>query len=200
LGDEAAVDLRVVDNLAIGYGMGWNVAERVNAYADPLSVLAISAVDVWVHQPYVAVWVLSLILTSVVVALVAVRIASDVAGALLAIALLTFSKSFIEYSSGGFQTPLTVALLAAFWTAYWRRRPDGRRLLRLTLCAALCALTDASAVVLMVPGIVTAARRMDARTRARALAGGATPLLLWLIFASVYYGFFVPNPAIAWWH
>src|SRR5262249_10125538 len=120
IADAAAIDLRVADNFVNGYGLRWNVAERGQAYTDPLWILALSGVDVFVHQPYVAAWTLSIVLTVAAAAGVAFGVAVDAAAALLALLLFTFSKSFVEYSMAGFQAPLTVVLLAAFWLAYWQ--------------------------------------------------------------------------------
>jgi arabinofuranosyltransferase len=200
IADDAAIDLRVVENFVSGHGLRWNVAERVQSFTDPLWVLAVSAIDAFVRQPYIAVWVLSLVLTIAAVWIVAFAVAADTAAALLAIATLTFSKAFVEYSCAGFQTPLTVTLVAAFWALYWRMRPDGRRLSALTLCAALCALTDVFAVVLLIPATIVAAARVDPGARLRALGRGGAPLFAWLLVVAVYYGFLLPNPAIAWWH
>ena len=197
IADEAAIELRVAQNLVSGYGMRWNVADRVQAYVDPLWVLLVSWTDWIVGQPFASAWLLSLVLTASAVAVIAFRLASDAAAAMMAIALVTFSKTFVEYSVSGFQTPLTVALLAAFFWMYWREGPAQRRLTMLTFFAALLALTDPLAILLVLPPLFAAAARVERRARGRSIATGAAPLAAWLIFAVVYYGFIVPNPLVA---
>lgn len=196
IADDAGIELRVVENFVTGNGLRWNVAERVQAYSDPLWVLLLSAIDFFERQPYLSAWVVSLVLTTVAALAIAFRLAADAAG-MMAIALLIFSKAFVEYSVSGFQTPLTVMLLVAFWIAYWKRRPEAGRLTALAFLAGLLVLTDPLAVVLVLPGLVVAAARVDRRTRVRAIAVGAAPAAAWLVFAAVYYGFLLPNTATA---
>ena len=197
LADDAAIELRVVENFVAGNGLRWNVAERVQAYSDPLWVLLLSAIDFFERQPYLSAWAVSLVLTAVAALAIAFRLAADAAAGMIALALLIFSKAFVEYSVSGFQTPLTVMLLAAFWIAYWKRPPGAGRLTALAFLAGLLVLTDPLGVVLVLPGLVVAAARVDRRTRVRAIAIGAAPAAAWLVFAAVYYGFLLPNTATA---
>jgi len=200
IADDAAIALRVVQNFVSGYGLRWNVADRVLTFTDPLWVLLLSAVDVVVRQPYIASWLVSIGLTIGAAAAIAVFGAVDAASGLLAIAVLTFSKAFVEYCASGFETPLVVALVAAFWITYWRTRGSAHRLRVLTAVASLCALTDPLATILLLPGLVVAGTFVERRTRIRAVAIGVAPLILWLAFATVYYGSPVPNPIVAAWH
>jgi arabinofuranosyltransferase len=197
IADEAAIELRVAQNLVSGSGMRWNVAERVQAFADPLWVLLLSASDWIVRQPFVSAWLLSLVLIGCAVAVVVFELASDAAAAMMAVALVTFSKTFVEYSVSGFQTPLTVALLAGFFLTYWREPAARTRVTLLALFAALVALTDPLATLLVLPPLFVAAARVDGHARLRSIMIGAAPLAAWLIFAAVYYGFVLPNPMVA---
>ena len=42
--DDAYITFRTIDNLVHGYGLRWNVADRVQSYTHPLWMLALSAV------------------------------------------------------------------------------------------------------------------------------------------------------------
>jgi arabinofuranosyltransferase len=42
--DDAYITFRTVDNFIHGYGLTWNVAERVQAYTHPLWMLLLSGV------------------------------------------------------------------------------------------------------------------------------------------------------------
>ena len=44
LSDDAYITFRTVDNVVNGYGLTWNVVERVQAYTHPLWMLLLSAV------------------------------------------------------------------------------------------------------------------------------------------------------------
>src|SRR5690242_15013574 len=52
VGDDAYITFRVVDNFINGYGLRWNVAERVQTYTNPLWMLLMSAAYVVSHVVY----------------------------------------------------------------------------------------------------------------------------------------------------
>src|ERR1700756_4952216 len=50
--DDAYITLRTVDNLVSGYGLRWNVAERVQTYTHPLWMLALTLPYALTREPY----------------------------------------------------------------------------------------------------------------------------------------------------
>src|SRR5258708_3012383 len=62
LSDDAYITFRTVDNFIHGYGLTWNVDERVQVYTHPLWMLLISAVSFCTHELYYSVLVLSVTL------------------------------------------------------------------------------------------------------------------------------------------
>ena len=42
MSDDAYITLRTIDNFVRGYGLRWNVAERVQSYTDPLWMLLLA--------------------------------------------------------------------------------------------------------------------------------------------------------------
>lgn len=52
LSDDAYITLRTVDNFVNGYGLRWNIAERVQAYTHPLWMFFLSGVCVVTHEAY----------------------------------------------------------------------------------------------------------------------------------------------------
>jgi arabinofuranosyltransferase len=195
--DGAFVDLRTVANVITGHGLRWNVDERVQAFSDPLWVLLLSLVSLLIHQPYAVVLAVSIFLTLFTAAVLSSRIAVNPFAALIALAILTFSRSFIEYATAGFQTPLVYVLVATFWAAYLDRS-SGDQTRRLMLLASLCALTDWSALLAIGPGLVAALH--ETRPRGRDLAVAVAPVAAWVLFAAWYYGAVIPPPIVAAWH
>ena len=65
--DDAYITLRVVDNFTHGYGLTWNVDERVQVFTHPLWMFMLSAIYCVVRDVY-----FSTILLSVVVSFAAV--------------------------------------------------------------------------------------------------------------------------------
>jgi arabinofuranosyltransferase len=196
--DGAFVDLRTVANVAAGNGLRWNVDERVQTFTDPLWVLLVSAVTILVHHPYVAVLLTAIALTLCAAAILAWRVAVSTFAALIGLALLTFSRSFIEYGTSGYSTPLTYLLIVMFWSVdfEWHGQPSVTR--RLLLIASLLFLTEWTTVVAILPALLEVWRRN--RPRPRDLAVAASPLIAWIVFAAWYYGAIVPTPIVAAWH
>jgi len=194
--DGAFVDLRTVANVAAGHGLRWNVDERVQAFTDPLWVVLVSAVNLLVQQPYIAVLLISIVLTLAAVWLLTARVAVNPFAALVAVAFLTFSRSFIEYATGGFQTPLVYLLMVMFWATSLER--DANCTTRLLLIASLCALKDWTAVLALVPALI--ATLASTRPRVQNVLAGVSPVIAWMLFAAWYYGAVIPSPIVAAWH
>ena len=137
LSDDAYITLRTVDNFIHGYGLTWNVDERVQVYTHPLWMGLLSALYFCTHEMYYSVLALSLLLSVLAVALVAVYLARSLALGLLAILLLAASKAFVDYCTSGLENPLTHLLLVLFLLVYFSERWRRHRLFYLALLAAL---------------------------------------------------------------
>jgi arabinofuranosyltransferase len=131
------------------------------------------------------------------VGVIVFRAADSVESAVLALALLLLSKSFVDYSTSGLETPLTHLLLGTFGIVYLR---GGRRVAALGalgLLSALAALNRLDVSLMLLPALVWAALRSPSHGRLRSLLPGIILLLLWEAFSIVYYGFPFPNTAYA---
>jgi arabinofuranosyltransferase len=197
ISDDAAITLRTVLNVTHGFGLTYNIGERVQTFTHPLWTLWLTAVYLIVANIYTAAFVGSIAMALVAFWLALSRAASVWQAASVAV-LLLFSRAFVDYSTSGLENPLTCVLLAATALA-WIRLEDrpARRLTVLALLALLLYLTRPDAVLLVAPLVIVACRRLPVRAVARALAIGALPALAWTLFALVYYGFPFPNTAYA---
>jgi arabinofuranosyltransferase len=207
--DDAFITLRTVRNLVAGDGLRWNLIERVQVYTHPLWMLLLSAAYAFRPDPYRVTMAVSIALSVATVWLVAFRLARELRAALLAVAVLVSSKSFMDFCTSGLENPLVHLLYAAFWMevtgSAWRRPPSvpetappEARLTRLALLAALLGTCRLDALLLVSPALLAQAVRDRADRRAlwRGLAGLA-PLFAWELFSLVYYGFLFPNTAYA---
>jgi arabinofuranosyltransferase len=120
-------------------------------------------------------------------------------GALLIVWLLT-SKAFVDYTASGLENPLSYLLLAVFYSFYltlptsWTADLKGLRYL--VLLASLAFLTRPDAVVLYALPLVDVAWRAYGRHRwgiLRPVLAGLSPAIVWSAFATIYYGFPLPN-------
>ncbi len=195
--EDAFITFRVIDNALHGYGLVWNVGERVQPYTHPLwalLLLAFSAINGDIFQTSL---VLSLVLTLACVALI-VRHSQGVWTALWAVLALLFSEAFIEYSGAVLENALAHALIAGLVVA-WRLYPAelGRRAWIAALCGGLLVITRHDFALLVAPAMLVFFARSQGRSRWAVLAAGALPLVLWSAFSLVYYGSPWPNSAYA---
>ncbi|HUR35510.1 MAG TPA: hypothetical protein VM032_17025 [Vicinamibacterales bacterium] len=199
MGDDAYITYRVVWNFVHGYGLTFNPDERVQAYTHPLWMLVISAAHVLTREFFftgtVVSWAFDI--ATLVVLMRWSRTAPK--GAVLVIWLLT-SKAFVDYTDSGLENPLSYFLVALFYIRYldrpWGVTPDSAELRRLFLLGSLAFLNRPDAVLLfaipLAELLIMGLRRRPRRIVVPVLAGLA-PAVLWLIFATVYYGFPLPN-------
>ena len=195
--EDAFITFRVIDNALHGYGLVWNVGERVQVYTHPLWTLLLLAFSAFTGNIFHTALVLSLALTITCVALIA-RNSVGRWTALWAVLALLFSEAFVEYSSASLENALAHALVAALVVA-WVRFPvdSGRRAWVVALCAGLLVVTRHDFAMLVGPVVVSLLIRAKGRDRWLALLAAALPLVLWSAFSLFYYGSPWPNSAFA---
>jgi arabinofuranosyltransferase len=199
MGDDAYITFRVVWNFVNGYGITFNPDERVQAYTHPLWMLVLSAAYAATREFFFTATVLSWAFSIAAVA-VLVRWARTLPRAALIVAWLISSKAFIDYTGSGLESPLSYLLLAVFYTRYLDR-PVGapltdRDLRWFLFVASLAFLTRPDAVLLYafpVGEMVLRSLRARGRLALRPVLIGFSPAILWLAFATFYYGFPLPN-------
>lgn len=197
LHDDAFITFRTVDNFVHGFGLRWNVAERVQTYTHPAWMLLMTALYAATHEIYVTVIVCSLVLSVSAVGLVAFGAASTGWAGCVAVLAFGLSKAFVDYSTSGLENPLTHALYAAFLVVYLRRAHTLETLHLLATLSALAALNRMDTALLFAPALVVAWWADNRRQGVAMLLAGSAPLLVWEVFAVVYYGFPFPNTAYA---
>jgi arabinofuranosyltransferase len=197
LSDDAFISFRTADNFVHGYGLRWNVDERVQAYTHPLWLGLFTAAYVVTGEPYYTAIALGFLLTVLGVTLTVGRLAATPWNALAYLCLLVSSKAFVDFSTSGLENALTHVLLGLFlWR--WFVEPAGvRRTLRLTLLASMCLLNRLDLMLLLGPVLAVEIWHSDRRAAVPAVVAGLLPLVAWEVFSLVYYGFLFPNTAYA---
>jgi arabinofuranosyltransferase len=198
VGEDAYITGRTVWNVLHGYGLRWNVAERVQAYTHPLWMLLLVPLQLVAGDFYPAAILLSLACNAGVL-VVAARIAGrGPRGALLfgaSVVAMVGSRAFFDFTSSGLENPLTSLLLLAIVGL----DDEGDSPMALA-CASLVFVNRMDAVLLLVPAALLAAWRLAKGGRARALRTivlATSPAWAWLLFSLAYYGFPFPNTAYA---
>src|SRR5690349_7590140 len=154
LSDDSYITFRTVDNFVHGYGLTWNIDERVQTYTHPLWMFLISALYFCTHEIYYSVMFLSLTISFVAVGIFAVYIARSLPMAVMGIALLAASKSYVDYSTSGLENPLTHLLIILFVLVYFSARRSTRSLFWLALIAGLATLNRMDTLLLFVPPLL----------------------------------------------
>jgi arabinofuranosyltransferase len=195
ISDDAFIAAKAVANFLHGHGLVINPGFRVQAYTSPLFTLLDIPTQVLARGPYFGLMILGL-LSSLALCTVLARSFKDhpwTGVAILTIA--TASPIFLTYSTSGLENPLAHALVAA-WVVRLAHQKDNEPDWVLLLLSALIVLTRFDLAVLLLPGLV----RIGAFSPRKAIRKGLTafsPLALWLVAATVYYGFPWPNTAYA---
>lgn len=196
--EDAYITLRTVDNFVHGYGLRWNVGERVQAYTHPLWMLLVAAVYAATGEDFVTL-VFTCVTVSVAAFVVVQRLAASTVQAIGCGLILILSPAYVDFSTSGLENALSHLLLASFAFVYLETRDERARLVRLTLAGALCMTNRLDLGLLVVPAIAfeTARAPLTWRHKAAHLAVGLSPLAAWELFSIVYYGFAFPNTAYA---
>jgi len=195
--DDAYITIRTVDNFVHGYGLRWNIDERVQAYTHPLWMWAL--VPGYLLSGSARVTLISTGLVAAFAALVLLVRAGRPRPAVTAAVLLGLagSKSFVEYSTSGLEEALLFCLLAAIVPLLIVSSSPRRPPVLALFLTTLLFLTRMDAVIIVMPLLLW---RLAGEWRQRprwVLAAAVSPAVLWLAFSTFYYGAPFPNTAYA---
>lgn len=195
--DDAFITFRTIDNFVHGYGLRWNVDERVQTYTHPLWMFLVAAFYRFTGEPYFTSLAISMALSLGAVLVVVTRIAVRPGTAWFAATALLLSRAFVDYSTSGLENPLTHFLLAVFFAVYFSDRPEDRRIGLLALLTTLLMVNRLDTGLLVLPALSVAVWARRSRLTVIKVGFGFLPLLAWEVFSLVYYGFPFPNTAYA---
>lgn len=195
--DDAYISLRTVDNFVNGYGLTWNIAERVQAFTHPLWVLIIIPFYAITGEVYFTILSISILLSLMAVTIVAFKIASSAREGLVAVLALSLSAAFIDFSTSGLENPLTYLIVTLFLYVYFKKRHDLRTLMLLSLIASLGAVNRLDTILLFLPMLAHVFWSNRGSKAIVVALIGFIPLISWEMFSLIYYGFPFPNTAYA---
>ncbi|HZN40733.1 MAG TPA: hypothetical protein VFD82_18150 [Planctomycetota bacterium] len=189
--DDAYITLRTVENLVNGVGLRWNGADRVQINVHPLWMLLLAAGRAVTGECYFTTLAAGFAL-SALAAWRLLRLASTTAAAAVVVLLLVSSRAFTDYATAGLENPLTHLLLALLIGITWHEADSVRRYRRTVLLAALAACNRLDLLLVTAPMVFAAARGVSWRQRLWWGGLGMSPLLGWLLFATIYFGTPIP--------
>lgn len=193
MSDDAFITLRVIDNFVNGYGLRYNVIERVQVFTHPLWLFLLTPFYALTREAMVTTMVVSVFLSLGALWLLAARIARNIEYGCLLVLVAVASRAICHYSTSGLESPLTFLLSALFvWQLYSTERiwiPAG--------IAGLLWLNRLDLVVLLGPAVSYLLFHARGGDRVKVVAAAIFPALAWMIFSVIYYGAPFPNTAYA---
>ncbi len=206
ISDDAYITMRTVDNFAHGYGLTWNVVERVQVYTHPLWMFVLLAGYALIGNAYTVLMASSLLIAALTIWLWVRYGQANIWLAGAGVFLLGSSRAFVHYSTSGLENPLTHLLLLAFllFVRAYQHQPSRSHFARLCLLACLAILNRQDIGVIVLPMLLWAffhavgAARVQIYLRRLCIATIAfLPYVCWSLFSLFYYGVPFPNTAYA---
>ncbi len=193
VGDDAFITLRTVDNFINGYGLVWNIGEKVQTYTHPLWMLVLSGVYFFTHEAFFTTITVSILLSLTVIYSLVVKNSKHLQISLLISSLLIGSQAFIDYSTSGLENPLTHLLIVLFAVIYFSTLATSKKAIWLSLLASLAMVNRLDTCLLFIPAFAYFIYENKQWQTWLWLVIGSLPIISWLIFAWSYYGFILPN-------
>ncbi len=207
--DDAYISFRTVDNFVNGYGLRWNIAERVQTYTHPLWMFVVTPFYLITSEAFYTVIAVSYVLCIATIMIVAISLANRSKEypwkPSLLILLLISSKAFIDYTSSGLENPLSYFLAAIFYVKFMFRsgRDEGftrKDVFWLYFLASLAYTNRPDTILLYIPPLIYVTHqtiRKEAWGLVPLIVIATLPSALWVMFSLIYYGFPFPNTAYA---
>lgn len=197
LSDDAYITFRTIDNFVNGYGLRWNIAERVQSFTHPLWLFLLSAFYFFTNEIFYTSLLVSIIISLLAVYMLAFRMSISYENMIVVLLAAIFSKAFLDYSTSGLENPLTNLLLIIFGYIYLKQEFKPTRTFWLGLISSLLLINRMDAFLLILPALVIEIVKSRSIKSYLTLLVSFSPFFLWEIFSIIYYGFPFPNTAYA---
>lgn len=194
--EDAFLTFRSLDNFVNGYGLRWNVDERVQVFSNPLWLL-IHIPLYYVHRDiFTTMLAISIVISALTVFVLASSLGRDrllvVVSALLP---LIFSNAFLDWSSSGMENPLTHLLLVLFFIAFLGSSTCS--LAYFVFIFSLSLVNRIDSAIFMLPALMFMFFKKKGWGSPCSLVAAGAPAILWFSFSLFYFGFLFPNSRYA---
>lgn len=205
--EDAFITLRTIAHFFEGYGLRWNIDERVQTYSHPLWLLLHIPLYALTKNMFLTSISLSLFFSTLACAIALIGLRKRISVLLLCtsfIVPLLLSKTFGVFATSGLESPLVFALYAAFsWVLFlWlggeeKERDKTPPWFLLLFIAALCMSTRLDTALLFLPFFILLVLQNLKRLPWLKIVAGLSPIILWESFSFLYYGVLLPNTKYA---
>ena len=199
ISDDSFITFRTIDNFINGYGLRWNIAERVHTNTHPFWMFLVSLFYFFTGELYYTVILLSLFLALLSVFLVSRWLSGNENSLFIVFSIFISSRAFVDYSTSGLETPLSYLLFVIFSLYFFKRQSTSKNLVLLYIISSLAMFNRMDAILLYFPPLIYATYKawetenIPILNLLKKLLVGFAPILLWILFSLIYYGFPFPN-------
>lgn len=195
--DDAYITFRVVKNAVDGFGLRWNIQERVQVYTHPLWLLIHVGLFFVTREIYITTIIFSIVLTVITIVILIRFHARSFEHALFILVVLLLSRAFRDYSTSGMENSLLHLFIVIFYAIVLGSYLTRKNVAILFILAALMWLTRPDALLLVLPSLLYTMWKFGFWESLTPLMPGLLIGGVWEAFSFLYYGFLVPNPAYA---
>ena len=195
--EDAFITFRVVDNFVHGFGLRWNINERVQSYTNPLWLLLHIPLYAVINNIVLSTWILcwSCLIGTILLARYTFTF-NPIRFTTLFLIPIQISPTLTLFFTSGLETPLLSLLFVCF--GFTLVRIDlSRQWFWLSIITACSAVTRLDTIIFYAPIWLTLLYQQYKNIRWQQIILGSFPLPCWLLFSLFYYGFFLPNTALA---
>lgn len=192
IGDDPFITFRVIDNLLHGYGLRWNIDERVQVFTHPLWMILNIPLYFVTRNVVVTTTIMSLACIAAGLALLYRMRTSNMSFTWLVLLPLALCTTTRDFFVSGFENPLNFALMV--WFLYTLFHEGGlQNIQRLCFISSLLLLTRLDDALIIAPVLAASLWHHRTTLPIRQLCVAWMPLIGWFLFSLLYYGFFFPN-------
>lgn len=199
--EDAYITMRTVDNFVNGYGLRWNIAERVQTFTHPLWLILITAIYFFTHEAFYTLIFLSFAVSVATFYVTVIHFKKHSIGTVVILSILIFSKAFIDFSSSGLENPATHLLLAVFLLFFLEGVDENfsneKTVLLLSFVVGMATLNRMDTMLFFLPALSLILVKNRKSGTIKNIILGFLPFIAWEIFSVIYYGFPFPNTAYA---
>ncbi len=196
--DDAFITLRSIDNWVNGYGLTWNVSERVQTFTHPLWLFVLSFPYFLTREPFYTSLFINIAISIAVIFFLLNAVKHSNEKLIIITLMLALSKSFIDFSTSGLENALSHLIVILFFLQFMRSFSalDEKQFTKLALIAAFGMTNRHDLALVFLPVLVWGVFKLGKRSLLPILIG-MLPFILWELFSLIYYGFPFPNTAYA---
>lgn len=198
LSDDSFISFRVLDHFVNGFGLRWNIVERVQAFTNPLLILVLSPFY-YLYQNIVFWSFFSSFVWGLSAFYFLRKISVSKNSFWLGFCFLLSSRSFVDYSYSGLENSLNYLIESIFFYIYFRKEEEEvSKLPGLVLLAGIGLVSRIDFILIfLIPLLIVFVRdwrggKINISLSSKIVLCGL-PAVCWFLFSALYYGSLLPN-------